>query len=188
MRVLVRPLVGTPVTPNHLTTLRLAAGLGAAAALAVGDPWWRNVGGAVFVVAFLLDRADGELARLGGRTTSWGHVFDLVSDGLCDVLIFVGLGVGLRAGAYGPWAIPMGLLAGGAVASIFWLVMRIEAAQGQRAAELPGFAGFDPDDAILIVPVVLWLGGAEWLLAAAAFGAPAFAVFFFLRYLRLRSQ
>ena len=37
VRVGVRPLVATPVTPNQLTTLRLASGLAATAAFAVGD-------------------------------------------------------------------------------------------------------------------------------------------------------
>ncbi|MCH8834893.1 MAG: CDP-alcohol phosphatidyltransferase family protein, partial [Proteobacteria bacterium] len=65
----VRPLVGTAVTPNHLTTLRLATGLAAAGALAVGTSPWQHVGAAIFVVSLVLDRADGELARLAGKTS-----------------------------------------------------------------------------------------------------------------------
>ncbi len=70
------------------------------------------------------------------------------------------------------------MVAGVAVAAIFWLVMRVEAVEGEGAAELPSVAGFDVDDSILIVPVAVWLGGSLPLLVAAAIGAPAFAVFF----------
>ncbi len=183
----VRPLVKTPVTPNHLTTLRLATGLAAAAALAVGASPWQHIGAAIFVVSLVLDRADGELARLAGKTTPWGHTYDLTADAASDALVFVGLGVGLRESALGLWAIPMGMAAGGAVAAIFWLIMRIEALEGQRAAEMPSVAGFDVDDTILIVPVAVWLGGSVPLLVAAAIGAPAFAIFFVRLLLRRRA-
>ena len=178
-----RPLVGTPVTPNQITVLRLLTGIGAAAAFAVGETPWQHIGGGIFVLSVLLDRADGELARLGGKTTPWGHTFDLVADGVCDVLAFVGIGIGLQGSMLGWWAVPMGAAAGCAIAAIFWLVMRIEAAEGERAAELPSAAGFDPDDAILLVPVAVWLGGGVPLLIAAAISAPMFAVFFFWRLL-----
>ena len=39
-RILVRPLVSTGITPNHLTTLRLATGLLACAALLPADGAW----------------------------------------------------------------------------------------------------------------------------------------------------
>lgn len=178
-RALVRPLVGTSVTPNHLTGLRLVTGIAAAAALAVGDDGWRTIGAAVFVVSLVLDRADGELARLSGKTSEWGHRFDLVVDSLVNGLVFIGIGIGLRQGGLGLWALPLGVLAGGAVAAVLWLVVRLESAQGPRAAELPQAGGFDADDAMLAVPLALWLGFAEPLLAAAAVGAPLFAVGFF---------
>ena len=186
-RVAVRPLVGTPVTPNHLTTLRLATGLAAAGALAVGASPWQHVGAAIFVVSLVLDRADGELARLAGKTSPGGHTYDLIADAAADALVFVGLGVGLRESTLGQWAIPMGMAAGVAVAAIFWLVMRVEAVEGERAAELPGIAGFDVDDSILIVPIAVWLGEPVPLLVAATIGAPAFAMFFVLVLLRRRA-
>jgi phosphatidylglycerophosphate synthase len=182
VRVGVRPLVRTPVTPNQITTLRLAAGLAAAAALAHGGESWRAWGAGIFVLAMLLDRADGELARLSGRTSPWGHTYDLVSDALCTALAFFALGIGLRGGSFGAWAPVMGLAAGLAVAAVLWLVMRLEERHGARAGELGSTAGFDPDDALLAVPVAVWLGLSDWLLAAACIGAPAFAVFMLVRF------
>ena len=177
VRVAVRPLARTSVTPNQLTTLRLGAGLGAAAVLALGGSPWLAVGAGLFLVGMLLDRADGELARLTGKTSRWGHTYDLVSDALSNAVAFVGLGLGLRDGAFGVWAPGMGLVAGVAVAAILWLVMKIEERHGARAGELRGMAGFDPDDALLVLPLMIWFGLADWLLAAASIGAPLFAVF-----------
>ena len=39
-RIVVRPLIGTGITPNHLTTLRLVTGVFACAALVPGDTYW----------------------------------------------------------------------------------------------------------------------------------------------------
>src|SRR5260370_11966313 len=60
-RILVRPLVGSGVTPNDLTTLRLATGLLACGALLPADgagAWW---GGMLWLVLALLDRPPGQL-------------------------------------------------------------------------------------------------------------------------------
>ena len=72
----------------------------------------------------------------------------------------------------------MGIMAGVSVAAILWMVMKVEEVQGARSAELPSFAGFDVDDAVLLIPVFIWLDRAEGLLMAAALIAPLVAVFF----------
>ncbi|MFZ5556188.1 MAG: CDP-alcohol phosphatidyltransferase family protein [Pseudomonadota bacterium] len=173
VRGAVRPLVGTRLTPNHLTTLRLATGLAAAALLAVGAKLAVAAGAALFLVSMLLDRADGELARLADQRSVFGHRFDVTSDGICNALVFVGLGAGLGDGTLGGWALLMGVLAGSAVAIAFILVWRLEAAAGAAAAAASG--AVDPDDAMIVVPVAVLLGLSEPLLIAAAVGAPAFA-------------
>jgi len=180
----VAPLARTPLTPNHLTTLRLAAGLAAAAAVAVGDPRWLYIGAGVFLVGMLLDRADGILARLTDRHSAFGHKFDLVADALSNALIFVGLGIGLRHGALSGWAIPLGVLAGGAVVAVLWLVVLAESRHGARKIETRSVAGFDADDAMLAVPLAIWLGWSSGLLYAAAIGAPVFAIIFFWKNMR----
>ncbi|NQV48208.1 MAG: CDP-alcohol phosphatidyltransferase family protein [Rhodospirillaceae bacterium] len=186
--LIVKPLEATSVTPNHLTALRLAAGLSAAGLLAVGAAPWVDWAAGLFVLSMLLDRADGDLARITGRTSPAGHTYDLIADSLCNTLIFVGLGFGLRGGEYGYWAVSMGIAAGASVAAILWLVLRIERVKGARAAEIEGVAGFDPDDAMAIIPLAIWLGWSQGLLIAAAIGAPAFAVFFYWLFLRKRKS
>jgi phosphatidylglycerophosphate synthase len=180
-------LAQTPVTPNQLTWLRLLSGIGAALAFAQGEEVWRHWGAALFLLSFLLDRADGQLARLSGKTSAYGHKLDLASDSLANGLAFLGLGIGLRDGAFGLWALGMGALAGLAVGAVLLLVVRIEASEGERAAELGSKAGFDPDDGMLAVPLFIWLGLEEPLLVLAAVGAPVFAVAMAIK-LRLKAQ
>ncbi len=184
MTLAVRPLLKTPVTPNQLTTLRLATGIGAALLFGLGDQAYVYGGCGLFVLSLLLDRADGVLARLGGRTSPWGHRYDLIADGVSNALAFLGIGVGLRHGDLGLGSIPMGLVAGLSVTAILWLVMRAEERGGPRAAEMGGRGGFDPDDAMLFVPAAMALGWGQGMLVAAAVAAPCFAIFFFWKFRR----
>lgn len=179
-RVGIRPLLNTWVTPNQITSVRLVTGIGAAVLFALGPDPYAYWAGALFLLSMLLDRADGELARIGGKSTPWGHSYDLVSDALCNSLVFVGIGVGLRHGALGAAAIPMGLAAGAAIGFVLWLMLRIEDRTGQRGAHFTSVAGFDPDDAMLIVPLSAFLGLTEPLLVAAVVGAPVFALYTYL--------
>ena len=183
-RTVVKPLVVSPVSPNHLTTVRLATGLGAAGALGLGHFPWPDVGAALFLFCMLMDRADGELARLSGKTSPNGHKYDLIADSVCNALIFVGLGMSLRDSPFGYWAIPMGIAAGLAVAAVFLMVIRLEGNQGPGAGELRSYARFDPDDAMLVIPIAIWCGWSTPLLVSAVIGAPIFAIIFYGIYRR----
>jgi phosphatidylglycerophosphate synthase len=183
--VVARPLAATAVSPNQVTTARLATGLASAAAIGTGIPMWQDIGAGIFVVSMILDRADGDLARMTGKTSAAGHRYDLIADGLSNAVVFFGLGFGLRGGALGLLAIPVGLAAGVAVAAILRMAMWAEEKKGARAAELPTFAGFDVDDLMILGPLAIWVGEAELMLKAAAVGAPLFAVFFYW-YVRRR--
>lgn len=176
-RCCVRPLLGTPVTPNHLTTLRLVSGLAAAATFAAGDQTWVQVGGALFVASAFLDRADGELARIQGITSRSGHLYDLAADAIVNAVVFVGIGVGLRAGPIGPWAIALGLAAGAAVGAIFLIIAYVETVPEapNGVAPFAGRGGFDPDDSLFLIGPLAWSGLLWPLLVAAAIGAPLFA-------------
>src|ERR1700728_3192956 len=96
-RWLVAPLKDSRVTPNHLTTVRLAVGLAAAAAFLPGTYGWSNLGALLLVAANFLDHTDGELARMSGKTSRIGHVYDLASDAVVTILLFIAIGVGVAA-------------------------------------------------------------------------------------------
>jgi archaetidylinositol phosphate synthase len=182
----IRPLIHTPVTPNHLTTVRLLTGIGAAACFALDAYLWTVWGGVLFMFSAFLDRADGELARLSGQLTAGGYRYDLGCDLVVNVLLFLGIGLGLRDGPLGFWAPLLGGVAGLAVGAIFWLVVRLEALNAFSAPAFDSTAGFDPDDFLFLVGPIAWLDGLFPLLIAASVGAPLFFLFVFGRYRQLR--
>jgi archaetidylinositol phosphate synthase len=165
-----------------VTTVRLIVGVAAAICYAAGEAPWNYFGSTLFILSVFLDRADGVLARLSGQSSAWGHTYDLIADSVCNSTVFFGIGVGLRHGALGPWSVPLGLIAGVAVTLVFLMVLRVEDVAGARAGELRGRAGFDPDDAILVVPVAMIFDAGVPLIVAAAVGATLFATFFYSRF------
>src|ERR1700761_5456363 len=156
-RRLVTPLKDSRETPNHLTTVRLAFGLAAAAAFLPGTYGWTNLGAWLRVLSNFLDHTDGKMARISGKTSRVGHIYDLASDALVTVLLFlaIGMGVGARVGTV--LTLPpalLGLVAGGAVAMIFFLRMRIEAMAGKTASKQAALAGFETEDVLYLLPLV----------------------------------
>ena len=159
----VRLLAGTGVTPNQVTTLRLLTGLSAAVGLAHGEGPWAASGAALLVVSMLLDRADGELARHTGQFSRMGYRYDLVADGLSTIAVFVGMGLGGQT-AFGTASWVCGLVAAAGVLALFVLMRAFE--PGEDSA--PTVRLVDPDDALLLVPVLVWSGLMGWTVVVTA--------------------
>ncbi len=173
-RLLVRPLASSRVHPNHLTALGLILGLAAAVLFAQGDPGLANLAAALYMAAIFMDHTDGELARLTGKTSTFGHYFDHAVAVTNYVALFIGIGLGLGESALGAWAMPMGLLAGISVGAIFAGRFYIEERFGHDLVRQQSFAGFEIEDTLYIIGPVTWLGGLEPFLIAAGIGAPLF--------------
>src|ERR1700727_2643770 len=94
-RRMVAPLIDSWVTPNHLTTLRLGVGLAAAAAFTPGSYGWSNLAALLLVLSNFLDHTDGELVRMSGKTSRFGHLYDLACDAIVTILLFAAIGVGV---------------------------------------------------------------------------------------------
>jgi phosphatidylglycerophosphate synthase len=187
-RWLILPLVNTPVTPNHLTTLRLLTGIAAAVAFAMGDYFWTVWGGVLFAFSALLDRADGELARLSGKISASGHWYDLYCDALVNVVLFIGIGFGLTESVLSHWAWKMGLLSGLSIAVTFWIMFRLYES-GDHPSEVFNYPdGFDLDDALFLVCIFAWFDGMLPLLIASSVCAPLFLIFALWQYYTLRSS
>ena len=180
VRPAVRALAPTPVTPNHITTLRLLTAVAAALAFAAGGPIWPAVGGGIFLFSMLLDRADGALARQTGRSSPAGHRYDVLSDCAANVLAVLGIGVGQAPvlGALGPL---LGALAGAGIAVLFWQFTGLGLARHRSYALWGGRVVVDPDDAAILVPVLVWCGAAAPMLAVAAVATPLAALWLALR-------
>lgn len=180
---LVRRFIDTPVIPNHFTLLRLVVGLGGAFAFASGT--WPNAAAWLVVLSNFLDHTDGELARLSGKGTRFGHYFDLAADAIVTVTMFVGIGLGLARSVADNAPIVMGCIAGAAVALIFQLRCRIEARHGKAATRQARWGGFEAEDILYLLPLVTYCGGLSWFLYAAAIGAPIGAVVVIAQYLKI---
>jgi archaetidylinositol phosphate synthase len=189
-RHLVWPLRHGPVTPNHLTTVRLGVGVAAAGAFMHGGYAWMNLGALLLVISNFLDHTDGELARLSGKTSRLGHWYDLGSDFLVTILLFTGIGAGVAAGPHPAFLVAplaLGVLAGLAVALIFYLRMRIEGVAGKAGSQQGSLGGFQTEDVLYLMPLVTLCNAAAPFLIAAAIGAPLYAlwvVFDFRRVMR----
>ena len=173
-RRLVRPLRHTAIHPNHVTTASLVAGVGAAALFARGTP--DALAGALFVVSALLDHADGELARMSGKTSEFGQAYDRIADLIVKLSVFTGMGVGASGGSAGWWPALAGAAAGVAVVAIFSMRSAMLRRRGPIALRQPGAGGFEIEDILYGVAPVAWAGLTAPFILAAGVGAPIFAL------------
>lgn len=147
-----RPLAGlvvavlarTPITPNQVTILNLivfviAAGL----FIALPTQGGGLVGVLVLELSYLLDCADGMLARHKGLASKEGHLFDFFTDEIKAVLLAGALavrlfrtgGLGLDATAW-PAGDPRFLIAG--IAGVIILASAVSLTNFVRRPELSG--------------------------------------------------
>lgn len=187
-RLFVRPMLGTPIRPNHLTILRFAVGLAACALLAAGTNrayLWSGIG---WFVACVLDRADGELARMGDLRSASGQVLDYYSDMILDSAWFLGAGIGLRHGWLGEKAVLLGAVTCLSMLVLQWVSEAYEKLSGPGTKVWYGVRRFHPDDALFLLALFTW---AHWLapiVAVACLCTFTMMVVTGLRYLGLRQR
>lgn len=94
--VVVVPLARTPVTPNQITFASLATFVCATVALALRPGYLWLVGAAVLLeLSYVLDCADGQLARLKRRSSPAGAHLDFLMDELKAFLLVAACGIRL---------------------------------------------------------------------------------------------
>ncbi|MGE5183978.1 MAG: CDP-alcohol phosphatidyltransferase family protein, partial [Acidobacteriota bacterium] len=87
--VVVYALEGTPITPNQVTFGSAFIAAGACAMIALLPGWaWLVVAALVFEFSFVLDCADGQLARLRKTASVVGHLLDFLMDELKAMLLY----------------------------------------------------------------------------------------------------
>jgi archaetidylinositol phosphate synthase len=189
-RIFVRPLIGTWVRPNHLTGLRLLTGLAACALLAVGRRETAAWSGVLWVVSCVLDRADGELARMGDLRSDSGKVLDFYSDMILDSFWFLGAGIGLRHSPLGVYAAPLGVLVCGSMLLVMWSSELLErlSAPGVKAFDFKGVKRFHPDDLLFLLAPFTWLGWLVPILVASSVCTPIFAIVITVRYVLFKRR
>lgn len=185
---LVYPLKDSFITPNYLTTLRLISGLTAFIFLSIGEYTFTNLGAFCFVISNFLDHADGELARITGKTSYTGHYYDLVSDALINTALFLGIGIGLMNSDLGIYAGIMGAVSGCAVTAIFYMRNEIEKRLGKDRTRQPNKGGIEAEDVLYLLPVITLLQLEYYFLSLATIGSPLFCVWVAKTFLKKNSS
>lgn len=157
-RWLVRPFVATALHPNHLTLLSLMFGLSSGLLFALAGEAWAGLAATLFMLAVFTDHTDGELARLSGKCSAFGHNFDFVVGGINYTCLFVGLGIGLARGELGQLALLLGVLAGLCNPLITTLRMRLDTRFGKAAVAHPRMGPIEIEDIIYLIGPLAWWG------------------------------
>jgi phosphatidylglycerophosphate synthase len=174
-RWLVRPFARTSLRPNHITTLSLALGMGAGLLFARGEARAAGWGAALFMLARFVDHADGELARLTGRTSRTGYYYDYVAGALSSVALFAGIGVGYADGPLGGWALALGLAASVAALAGMGFGLAVDARRGAGDGPYPQWGPFELEDGIYLIGPITWLGGLAGFFVLGALGQIVFS-------------
>ena len=87
--IVVYAVKGTPITPNQITFGSAVIAAVACAMIAALPGWeWLLLAAAVFEFSFVLDCADGQLARLRKQASTVGHLLDFLMDELKAMLLY----------------------------------------------------------------------------------------------------
>lgn len=174
-RWLVRPFARTPLRPNHITTLSLALGVAAGLLFARGETRAAGWGAALFMLARFVDHADGELARLTGKTSRIGYYYDYVAGALSSVALFAGIGVGYAGRPLGGWALALGLAASVAALAAMGFGLAADARRGSGDGPYPQWGPFELEDGIYLIGPITWLGGLAGFFVLGALGQVIFS-------------
>lgn len=96
-------LARTPLRPNDVTLLSLAAGLASAWAMSLGARSAMLAGALCLHVSFILDNCDGQIARIKKMQSEFGMWLDYVCDLLVDMALWTGLAIGAVRMGITPW-------------------------------------------------------------------------------------
>ena len=179
-------LLPLPIGPNLITTASLIAGIAAAWALALGLHHWILTGAVLFLVCYVLDHVDGEIARAKDQCTSFGAQYDTFVDWSVHAAFFLGLGWGAMANTGNDiWLWFAGSAAIGA--TINYLISLSDSSEEDGAGDSPaprpqGIAQrsafilrelFRADFCLIVLALALF-DVVHFLLPAAAIGAHAY--------------
>lgn len=185
-RALVAPLAATAVHPNHLTAASLLLGLTAATLFAAGGTAHAGLAATAYMLAVFADHADGELARMTGKCSSFGHRFDYIAGGINYTALFTGIGLGLTYELDALWPLLLGCTAGFSNPLILWMRMDLDQACGREAVRHPRFSGFEIEDFIYFIGPLVWFGGLLWFFIPFGLGTLGYLAWTVLQYRRWR--
>ncbi len=189
-------LLGFNISPNQITALSLLAGLAAAGGYALGARTGAVAGAGLFIIAYILDNCDGEVARAKQLSSRWGAIFDTVTDATLHIILFTAMGYGLmRITGESLWLwVGISATTGAAINSIIAVSRDLRTATGTPAAPgtspapegisewlLYGLRELGRADFCFLLAAATLFEVHQWLLAASAIGAQAYWLMSFWR-------
>ncbi|MEU0474196.1 DUF5941 domain-containing protein [Streptomyces olivaceus] len=109
-RHLARWCAGRGLTPNQVTTASLGTALVAAGCAATGTRAGYVAAGVLLVGSFVLDCADGQLARYSLQYSTLGAWLDATFDRAKEYAFYAGLALGAARGGDDVWALALGAM------------------------------------------------------------------------------
>lgn len=100
------------------------------------------------MLARFIDHADGELARLAGRTSRIGYYYDYVAGALSSVALLAGIGFGYVGGPLGSWALALGLAASVAALAAMGFGLAADARRGTGDGPYPQWGPLELEDGL----------------------------------------
>ena len=185
---LVSPFRESSLHPNHLTTITLILGQLTAWLFALFMEQLAWIAALLYMLAIFSDHMDGELARMTGKTTSFGYKYDYIVGGINYTTLFIGIGIGLYSSGSGFWSICLGFIAGLSNPFILYLRMAMEHKHGKESVEHPGFAGFDIEDFIYLIGPITWFAGIIYFFIPYALGSIGYLCWTITEYKRWQNS
>ena len=86
----------TKITPNQISILKFLIKLCSAYLFLKGDYKYLLIGAFLYEIAFIFDCVDGKLARVTGKITKFGKIFDIFEDHLSYIFLSICLALGQK--------------------------------------------------------------------------------------------
>ena len=185
--IVIRPFKDSPLHPNHLTTITLLLGIATALTFAFSMENLAWLGALLYMLAVFSDHMDGELARLTGKISKFGHNYDYIVGGVNYTMLFISIGIGLGR-SHGDWALLLGLCAGLSNPLILYLRMTMEIKYGNEAVEHPSRSGFEIEDSIYLIGPICWLAGIVYFFVPFAIGCIGYLIWTVMEYRKWQRQ
>jgi CDP-diacylglycerol--glycerol-3-phosphate 3-phosphatidyltransferase len=168
---IVRGLIRGRIRPNAITTAGALVVLGSAVAFGLGAV---RLGGLLLLVSGVFDILDGQVARLGSMSTTFGAFYDSTLDRVGEAALFGGIALHFLRGGVPPHAVVLGvMLAITALAASLLVSYTRARAEGLGLECKVGIAARAERFLVLGAPTVLFGAGRDgrlllWIVAVLA--------------------
>ncbi len=95
--VIVKILYYFPITPNQISVTAMVFGVISGYFFSTASASNYLIAGIFYLLYYIMDNCDGQLARLKKNGTRLGRIIDGISDYVTHLAVFIGLGIGLSA-------------------------------------------------------------------------------------------